>query len=171
MAVFVTTLHPNVLGRAFYWKKGKPVRTQEAPYSVMASENFRNSPAVAIMKNGTEIRRRLLEPDCPVDFPILEELKTEGVTDYIATPLDFTNVQNHAATHTSMEEGGFFRRRDRGDQSYPPSIDADRRGICTDPNGAQSAGCLFGSSVGDKGPARTDQAGRRRRHSRGDLVL
>ncbi|MEK9679889.1 MAG: hypothetical protein VW169_16070 [Rhodospirillaceae bacterium] len=107
MAVFVTTLHPNVLGRAFYWKKGEPVRTQEAPYSVMASENFRNSPAVAIMKNGTEIRRRLLEPDCPVDFPILEELKTEGVTDYIATPLDFTNVQNHAATHTSMEEGGF----------------------------------------------------------------
>ncbi len=107
MAVFVTTLHPNVLGRAFYWKKGEPVRVQEAPYSVMASENFRNSPAVAIMKDGKEIRRRLLEPDCSVDFPILEELKAEGETDYIATPLDFTNGQNYAATYTSTEEGGF----------------------------------------------------------------
>jgi len=107
VAVFVTTLHPNVLGRAFYWKKGEPVRVLEAPYEVMTSENFINSPAVTIMKEGKEIRRRLLEPDCPVDFPILEELKAEGVTDYIATPLDFTNGQNHAATYTSTEEGGF----------------------------------------------------------------
>ena len=25
MAVFVTTLHPNVLGRAFFWEPGKPI--------------------------------------------------------------------------------------------------------------------------------------------------
>ena len=42
-----------------------------------------------------------------MDFEILHELKAEAVTDYLATPLFFTNGEIHAATWTTREEGGF----------------------------------------------------------------
>lgn len=107
VAVFVTTLHPNVMGRAFYWKEGEGVRVLEAPYAVLDSDTFIESPAAVIMRDGVEIRRRLYQPDCPDDYPILQEFREEGVTDYLASPLDFTNGENHTASYTTRQKGGF----------------------------------------------------------------
>ncbi len=44
-----------------------------------------------IYLTGEAIRRRLADPDCPDDFPFLDELRAEDVTDYLALPLSFTN--------------------------------------------------------------------------------
>src|SRR5215468_5683354 len=53
------------------------------------------------------IRRRLADADCPIDFPMLAELRDEGITDYLASPLLFTDGEIHLATWTTRQPGGF----------------------------------------------------------------
>jgi adenylate cyclase len=107
VAVFVHTLHPQILARRFLWRPGETTRIAEAAFERGDTEEFRQSPVVLINKTGVAIRRRLVKPDCPMDFEILHELKAEAVTDYLATPLFFTNGEIQAATWTTREEGGF----------------------------------------------------------------
>jgi adenylate cyclase len=42
-----------------------------------------------------------------MDFPMLAELRNEGVTDYLASPLLFTDGEIHLATWTTGQPGGF----------------------------------------------------------------
>jgi adenylate cyclase len=107
-AVFVTTLHPSIMGRAFFWRGvDEAVEVAEAAYSLRQSDIYVGSPVAKILDGGPEIRRRLEQPDCPVDFPILEDMKTEGVTDYIVQPLEFSSGEIHAVSWSTKRAGGF----------------------------------------------------------------
>ncbi|MFI5015539.1 MAG: adenylate/guanylate cyclase domain-containing protein [Hyphomicrobiales bacterium] len=106
-AVFVRTLHPQVMARRFLWRPGEKTDVAEAPYERAETQEFRQSPLVRLYATGKAIRRRLADPDCPIDFAVLEEFRAEGVTDYYATPLVSTDGQIHAATWTTRQAGGF----------------------------------------------------------------
>ncbi len=100
-AVFVTTLHPNVAGRGFFWRDGwTEVEIGEATYDMMKSDLYLKNPIYRVFRDGQAIRRRLGDADSEIDYPILEDLKAEGVTDYLAQPLDFINGEIHAASYT-----------------------------------------------------------------------
>jgi adenylate cyclase len=74
VAVFVTTLHPNVAGRGFFWREDREeVEVAEASYEVLNSEQYFHNPIYAVYKEGKEIRRRICDPDCPNDYLILDE--------------------------------------------------------------------------------------------------
>ena len=106
-AVFVTTLHPTVMGRAFIWRPGEKVTPSEAPFSVMDSEVCRRNPFPRVIRTRSPIRRVIADPDCPEDFMIIAELRAEGVTDYLAQPLVFTTGEVHVASWTTRRKGGF----------------------------------------------------------------
>jgi adenylate cyclase len=107
VAVFVTTLHPDVMGRSFVWRLGSEVKTSEASFSLVDTHDYRSSPVVAVYATGQPIRRRVADPDCPDDFPVLSEFRAEGVTDYVAFPLVFTDGTVHVATCSTRQPGGF----------------------------------------------------------------
>src|SRR5215472_914360 len=107
VAVFVRTLHPNVMGRRFVWRPGTEIEVREAPYELLETGDFLDSTIARVYLTETPIRRRLADPDCPLDFPILAELRAEGVTDYLASPLFFTDGTIHVVTSTTREPGGF----------------------------------------------------------------
>jgi adenylate cyclase len=107
VAVFVRTLHPNVMGRRFVWRPGAEVEAREAPYELLESSDFLDSTIARVYLTEKPIRRRLADPNCPLDFPILAELRVEGVTDYLASPLFFTDGTIHVVTCTTREPGGF----------------------------------------------------------------
>src|SRR5260370_735376 len=106
-AVFVRTLHPNVMGRRFLWQFGNGVTTSEASFDFFDSPEYRNSPVVAVYATGTAIRRRLADKDCLDDFAVLGEFRAQGVTDYVAFPLTFTDGSIHVATWSTRQPGGF----------------------------------------------------------------
>jgi adenylate cyclase len=81
VAVFVRTLHPNVMGRAFFWRPDAEVEIREAPFELLDTADFRDSTPARVYATGAAIRRRLADPDCPLDFPVLGELRAEGATD------------------------------------------------------------------------------------------
>src|SRR5690242_4456039 len=107
VAVFIRTLHPNVMGRRFVWRPGAEVETSEAPFELLASADFRDNPVARVYQTSAVIRRRLADWDCPLDFPILAELRAQGVTDYLAVPLVFTDGAIHVVTCTTRQIGGF----------------------------------------------------------------
>jgi adenylate cyclase len=63
------------------------------------------------------VRRRLADADCPIDFPMLRELQDEGVSDYLASPLLFTDGDIHLATWTTRQPSGFTDAQIEGIES------------------------------------------------------
>lgn len=107
VAVFVRTLHPQVMGRRFIWRPGTEVEVSEAPFELLESADFLKNPIAKVYASGRALRRKLADPDCIVDFPVLSELRAEGITDYLASPLLFTDGAVHAVTCTTRQPGGF----------------------------------------------------------------
>ena len=107
VAVFVRTLHPQVMGRRFIWRPGTEIEVSEAPFEMLESADFLENPIAQVYAAGCALRRKLADPDCAEDFPVLAELRAEGITDYLASPLIFTDGAIHALTCTTRQPGGF----------------------------------------------------------------
>jgi adenylate cyclase len=107
VAVFVRTLHPEVMGRRFMWQPGLDVRVSEGAFDLLDRAEFRNSPFASVVDSAQAIRRKLADQSCANDFPILDDLRAEGITDYLASPLIFTDGAVHVATWSTREPGGF----------------------------------------------------------------
>jgi len=107
-AVFVTTLHPNVMGRGFFWQRGAAeVRVAEASFDIVETDEYTDNPIPHVTATRKTVRRRLLETDCPDDYKVLGELRADGVTDYIMMPLVFTTGATHAVSWSTDAEDGF----------------------------------------------------------------
>ncbi|HET7193060.1 MAG TPA: adenylate/guanylate cyclase domain-containing protein [Pseudolabrys sp.] len=107
VAVFVRTLHPEIMGRRFIWQPDVGVTITEGSFDLLERDQFLNSPFVAVINSGQTIRRQLSEQNNPEEFSIFRELRADGATDYLATPLIFTNGSVHVATWSTQQAGGF----------------------------------------------------------------
>jgi adenylate cyclase len=107
VAVFVNTLHPQIIGRRFIWLPGAGVEISEGRFGLFDTPEFRNNPVARVYATRNALRRRLADPGCAMDFPILQELRAEGVTDYLALPMFFTDGAVQLVTCTTRQPGGF----------------------------------------------------------------
>jgi adenylate cyclase len=106
VAVFVTTLHPDVLGRRFLWTADSGVTTSEALFAVVETDEYRRSPFAMVYDAGQPLRYRFAIDGCP-DIPVLQELVAGGATDYVAFPLRFSDGTIHVATWSTRQPAGF----------------------------------------------------------------
>jgi adenylate cyclase len=104
VGVFVRTLHPDIFGRNFIWREGGDVAVSTVDFDIVDSERFTSSALAIVFQEGLEVRCRL---DGPSRFPFLDEMRAEGATDYIATPLRFIDGSLHAASWATCRPGGF----------------------------------------------------------------
>jgi adenylate cyclase len=107
MAVSVTTLHPAILGRAFWWSPNTPVLTRELTHAVQSSAVFQRSPIAYVASRGVAYRKRVGEGTSTFDFEFVQDLQKEGFTDYLALPMKFLNGESHVVTFSTREPGGF----------------------------------------------------------------
>jgi adenylate cyclase len=106
VGVFVRTLHPEIYGRSFIWKPGAEVEVGAVEYKILDSPDFHSSPLYIVFQQGLEVRARADDPQSN-RFPIVDELRAEGITDYIALPIFFTDGSVHASSWTTKQPGGF----------------------------------------------------------------
>jgi len=99
-------LHPDIFGRNFIWRPGAEVDVGTVDFDVLDSPEFQNSPLAIVFRKGIEVRGRLDDPQSK-RFPILEDMRAEGITDYIALPLLFIDGSIHASSWTTKRPGGF----------------------------------------------------------------
>jgi adenylate cyclase len=105
-AAFVTTLHPDTYGRSFIWKSGGEVAVNTADFDILQTPEFMRSPVVVVQTTARELRYRMDDPDSR-RFPFFDDMRAEGVTDYLALPLLYTDGTVHVASWTTKEPGGF----------------------------------------------------------------
>jgi adenylate cyclase len=121
-AISVSTLHPQIVARRFIWKPEAEVEVSEGRFGLFETLDFRDSPVAHIIATGETVRRRLADPACPLDFPTLLDRRSEGVTDYLATPLFFADGTIHVATWTSRQPGGLSDRQIAGIEAIVPPL-------------------------------------------------
>lgn len=78
------TLHPTISTLACAWRPNEGVRTDVYVYRSGRSEAYLKSPIKRILDLGADDLRVRLSPDQVSEFPVCEELRQEGATDYLA---------------------------------------------------------------------------------------
>ncbi len=106
VGIFVRTLHPDIFGRNFIWRPGAEVEVGTVDFHILDSPEFKSSPLAIVFRQGVEVRGRLDDPQSK-RFPFFDEMRAEGVTDYIALPLLFIDGSVHASSWTTKQPGGF----------------------------------------------------------------
>jgi adenylate cyclase len=106
-AVFVRTLHPEIMGRRFIWRQGEGTEVHDAPYTTLDTADYRVSPVTAVLLSGEAFRRRLPDVAIGADMEVLASQHAQGATDYLAVPMKFIDGSVHVATWTTRAPGGF----------------------------------------------------------------
>jgi adenylate cyclase len=122
VGVFVRTLHPDIFGRSFVWRHGAEVVMTSANFDVRDSDEFRSSPLSVLYSTEKEVRRRLSDSAAIDNSPFLADMRQEGVTDYIAFPLRFTDGSIHSATWATKRAGGFTEGHIEGLRKVVPPL-------------------------------------------------
>ncbi|MQB40640.1 adenylate/guanylate cyclase domain-containing protein [Rhizobium sp. ICMP 5592] len=103
------TLHPQWLGARILWRKGlDEADITTFSYGVEKTPQFLSSPMNEIFNGALEVRQNLEQPG-PGGFAyaLYDEMRAEGLTDYIAWPIYHTLGKRHIATFAADAPGGF----------------------------------------------------------------
>jgi adenylate cyclase len=106
VGVFVRTLHPDIYGRNFIWRPGAEVEVGTVDFDILKAPEFNVSALKIAFMQGIEVRARVDDPESK-RFPIIEDMRAEGVTDYFVLPLRFLDGPINASSWTTKQPGGF----------------------------------------------------------------
>ncbi|MDA5558635.1 DUF427 domain-containing protein [Shimia sp. MMG029] len=108
MAAMIWSLHPMIAGRHYIWTRDTDEITTYTPsYDLHSHPSYLNSPLYHVSQGLGGVRQKLDVPGLDMKFPIMDELRAEGATDYVAMPLFFSNGQINVLTLTSDHPKGF----------------------------------------------------------------
>ena len=107
LAYFQFTLHPEVAGKSYTWRRGHGVAVGSAPHGLLQEQRFRDSPMLPVFEQAKAVRFRLDRGEHHA--PVLAELTREGATDYVALPLVFSTGHVDGLSVVSDTPGGFSR--------------------------------------------------------------
>ena len=104
--------HPQWLGARMLWRPGlAEAELQLNAYDGLSSDAFLQSPVKAMLDGATEVRGRLNATTADQDpFPLFDELRLQGLTDYVMWPLQFTRGQRHVISFAADAPNGFSER-------------------------------------------------------------
>ena len=122
VGVFVRTLHPDIFGRSFVWRRGAEVVMGSANFDVRYLDEYRSSPRSVLHSTEKEVRRRLSDSAAIDNSSFLADMREEGVTDYIVFPLRFTDGSIHSASWTTKRPGGFTEDHIEGLRKVVPPL-------------------------------------------------
>jgi len=99
--------HPEIGAVAFRWLRDGQNEREEFHRSAETQENFLLSPIYYLLSNNTEeIRQDLTVPDPALNFPIFDDLRELGATDYIAVKKFFLLDDDATAVDPTQDEEG-----------------------------------------------------------------
>ncbi len=121
VGVFVSTLHPDLFGRSFIWRRGSGVAVGEADFTLPDTKEFQTSPVHMVVRTGKPVRHRLSET--PIGFSMmLDDIRAQGATDYVAYPLISTDGSADTASWSTTEPNGFSGADIRNIEKIIPAL-------------------------------------------------
>ncbi|MEP1933080.1 MAG: DUF427 domain-containing protein [Roseibium sp.] len=108
ISILIWSLHPMIAGRNVIWTRGgKRVESFAPSHETLESEAFRFSPLQHVADGLGGIRQKLDTNPEEFTFAIMDDLKSQGVTDYVAMPLPFSDGRINVMTLASDHPKGF----------------------------------------------------------------
>jgi adenylate cyclase len=106
VTVYAATLHPQVRGFGWrWWRGGRLTEEVRIAQGTELTEEFLQSPMRGTIEQGVTLRRRL--DGAPGEFPLLEEFRRDGCTEYLAVPLNPINRRYPVIAWATDRAGGF----------------------------------------------------------------
>lgn len=101
--------HPQWIGARLLWRRGlSEAEIDMFDYGVQDTSQYLNSPLREIDGGAAEVHRHLDDPTADgMEYPLYDELRAAGLTEYIAWPLEHTLGKRHVVTFASDRPGGF----------------------------------------------------------------
>ncbi len=102
----VPLLHPQIASFSGLWQLGRPV--SERRYRASSDRQpLHDSPIIIAYKGGGPVRCRMTGPPSATEFPIVKELRAEGLTDYIVLSIPFADGSHKALSLATNRPAGF----------------------------------------------------------------
>lgn len=106
--ITIWSLHPMIAGVNFIWHRDSDeVVISEPSYDLFTNPAYLNSPLNLVTKGLGGVRQLLNVDEAEFKFSIMQDLKDQGATDYVAMPLRFSDGKFHSMTLTSDHVNGF----------------------------------------------------------------
>lgn len=107
--IIMATLHPQVAAITGTWRRDTGVEIISRPWANLVSGAFMQSPTARFHEGThTVIRRHLADDGCLRDFPIVDDLRQQGFTDYLAYDLGGGVVNRvNVVSYATKQPGGF----------------------------------------------------------------
>ena len=101
--------HPQWLGAKILWADGRPgTEMTRADHDVRERSAYIGSPVSEIHNGATELRENLArDPALGRKHVVYDEMRTMGLTEYVAWPLYHTLGKKHVVTFATDRAGGF----------------------------------------------------------------
>jgi len=107
--VNIWTLHPELAGQRFTWARDRDgVSESDTPHGILQTPAYLNSPVRHVSEGLGGVRQRLDIDEPEFQFPVLQELRANGGTDYVAMPLPFSDGQFQTMTLATDHPDGFL---------------------------------------------------------------
>lgn len=108
LQVTLWSLHPLIAGVSYTWEKqSDQVRVYEARHETLSHPSMYNSPIRWVSEGLGGVRQPLTTDQAEFDFPIMQDLRRKGATDYVAMPLPFSTGRINVLTMACDHPEGF----------------------------------------------------------------
>lgn len=105
--LFLFTIHPLIRGRRLQWTEAEGTRIAEADFALFESDEYFANPLPHVIQTRKPLRRRLVDPECPHDYRIVDELIGAGFTDYLLQPVIYIDGEVNTMSWTTRHPEGF----------------------------------------------------------------
>lgn len=104
----VGVLHPELMAKTYTWERGgRYVTETEIHHGIETTDQYLESPFRPLNEGESFVRQRLTGPDAKITYPVLEEQRDAGATDYIAIGLPRSDGNVYRSSWTTDRIGGF----------------------------------------------------------------
>jgi adenylate cyclase len=121
MRVSFRTIHPQMLALSFVWNRDRGHELDRIAHGIQDTDAYLGSPIQHVMETGQPYRRRLLDLDRERDHSVLFEIKSAGLTDYVAVPMRFSTGDLNIVALACDDPAGF---RDQDVEQFVRLADA-----------------------------------------------
>jgi adenylate cyclase len=118
----IPILHPQVFSWSALWRRNSGVSERFFQLTADTRAMFDRSPITVVYRGGGAVRCRIDTAPTPGEFPILADLRAEGLTDYLVLPALFSDGTTKALSFATDRPQGFSNTAIAGLEVVAPSL-------------------------------------------------
>lgn len=107
LAIMSRTLHPQLVGWSARWSRKEGVRREAFEHGVHGSDAYVGSPIQAVQEHLSTVRMRVTPAPLEGEHSLVQDLRSEGITDYVALPMISGAGTVNAMTLATTAAAGF----------------------------------------------------------------